>query len=523
MPEYPFKQTRLVHDDGSWSAYSSVEFPADKLSFRNIVLRDYETRLRDIAHLRSVKARQCGQDNPIIVAWACLEDFATVQDIFPELNAITDDCEHLVSANSLMSYTMRTLLARNWLFYDRDNWCLDIPNSLTNWQKRASAILGWLVETHRLWIEVPEGYAVSRRDFVNFDAHVNAIPVGNLNFLRREVQEQRHRVAFNAAYFLLEHDDFDSFHASLGEAYNLFIQDGHVIRPPLYRRSALYYGEQSKWQVSQIGMNDIAIRINEDIVLSADDDALFSYTVNPSQETAIAIYTRYYGVDGQGRALAYTPTIADRLELTIVGNTIVSWKMGGNLHIPQNGFVLSFAPDVLSHEQCDTILKNPLISYQMLGKFKDITHAIQSGPVLMRDSVILRDNDIFEQEEFWISRHIDDKFVLGVVPTDYPDDFDETRAGRLAIGIKADGNLIVVGVAGVNSGYNHNNTDSNGATLVEVAVYLQSQGAIHAVNLDGGGSTQLFYNYGAMVRFGDRRGSFGIIYERMIPSVGVVG
>ncbi len=515
MSAYSYQQKRLVHEGGSWSDVSIVEFPADKLTFQNIVLRDYETRLRDIAHLRFIKAKQYGQENPIIVAWACLEDDEAVSTVFPDVNAVTDEGEHLLSANSLMTYTMRTLLERNWLFYEDKHWQLDIPSDETIWQKRAETILNWLIECNRLWIEIPDDYTVSRRDFVDFKAHINAIPVGNLNFLRREVQEKRYRIAFNASYFLLEHDDFDSFHSALGEAYNLFVLGGEIIRPPLYRRSALFCDEQAKWRIAQIGMEDIKLELLQDIVLS-------DYSVNPENETPIAVYTRYYGVDSHGRALAYTPISSDRLELTIIENRIVGLKIGGNLHIPQNGFVLSFAPNQLSAEQLDDILKNQRIHYRLRGEFEAIQHAIQCGPALIHNGQILQDNDIFEREEFWVSRNIDEQFVLGVVPTDYPDDTDKTRAGRLAIGIKPDGEIVVVGVAGVNSGYDLNNTDSMGATLVEVANVLLSAGAIHAVNLDGGGSTQLFYDYGAMVRFGDRRSSPGIIYERMIPSAGVV-
>lgn len=521
MSEYAYQQQRIVHDDGSWSDVSIVEFPADKLTFQNIVLRDYKTRLRDIAHLRAVKAKQYGQENPIIVAWACLEDDKSAQEMFPEISAITDEGEHLLSANSLINYTMRTLLARNWLFYENNTWQLDTPSEGI-WQNRAETILNCLIDCQRLWIEIPDDYQVSRQDFVDFNAHINAIPVGNLNFLRREVQENRYRVAFNAAYFLLEHDDFDSFHSALGEAYNLFVLDGQVTRPPLYRRSAFWRDEQATWQINPIGMHDIALHLENDIVLSADSEATFSYEINPEKESAIAVYTRYFGVESHGRALAYTPHSADRLELTIIENRIVGWKIGGNLHIPQNGFIVSFAPNLLNPEQIADILKNQRVSYTLLGKFKGIQQAIQSGPALIQNGQILRDNAIFEREEFWVSRSIDEQFVLGVVPTDYPDNVDDTRAGRMAIGIKADGSLVVAGVAGVNSGYDLNNTDSMGATLVEVADYLLSAGAINAVNLDGGGSTQLFYDYGAMLRFGDRRTLRGVIYERMIPSAGVV-
>jgi hypothetical protein len=64
--------------------------------------------------------------------------------------------------------------------------------------------------------------------------------------------------------------------------------------------------------------------------------------------------------------------------------------------------------------------------------------------------------------------------------------------------------------------------ESAGATLAELATLLQEAGAVDAVNLDGGGSTQAHYLGGEAIGSGDRRGLPRVRYERMIPSVGMV-
>ncbi|MCH5183044.1 MAG: phosphodiester glycosidase family protein [Oscillospiraceae bacterium] len=64
------------------------------------------------------------------------------------------------------------------------------------------------------------------------------------------------------------------------------------------------------------------------------------------------------------------------------------------------------------------------------------------------------------------------------------DAFNKERAQRSAIGIKADGTLVIVASPG-------RTTANTGLTVYELADYMISQGCVTAVNLDGGGSTQM--------------------------------
>src|SRR5690554_4398156 len=111
MQPFPYEKRRVLHDDGTWSDVVTVKFPASLLRFENITLVDYQTRMRDAAHLRYLKAILHGEENPVIVTWACLEQDRPTADVFPDANSVTDDGEHLLSANSLITYTLRTLLA----------------------------------------------------------------------------------------------------------------------------------------------------------------------------------------------------------------------------------------------------------------------------------------------------------------------------------------------------------------------------------------------------------------------------
>ena len=64
--------------------------------------------------------------------------------------------------------------------------------------------------------------------------------------------------------------------------------------------------------------------------------------------------------------------------------------------------------------------------------------------------------------------------------------------------------------------------DSQGVTLDEVIGILQEAGAVDALNLSGEGSSHLFVAGGLASLPSDRRGQRGVIYERMLPSIGIV-
>lgn len=66
---------------------------------------------------------------------------------------------------------------------------------------------------------------------------------------------------------------------------------------------------------------------------------------------------------------------------------------------------------------------------------------------------------------------------------------DATRAPRTALGLKADGDIVLYTVDGRQSNY------SMGMTYAELAARMKELGCVDAVNLDGGDSTMLFATY----------------------------
>jgi hypothetical protein len=222
--------------------------------------------------------------------------------------------------------------------------------------------------------------------------------------------------------------------------------------------------------------------------------------------------------------LGRTPIKGGRVELTIIDQRIVGLKTGGGLEIPQNGFVLSFAQGVLAPESLATLRARPVVSYRFRRKkHQDIVQALQVGPLLVQGGRSVVTPTRLAEEEFWVDRqYADGRVEIGVVPTEFPDDVDKTRAGRIVLGVDREGRLVVVGVAGVEKGAKRLEADSRGATLAELADLLADAGAVEAVNLDGGGSTQIFFLGGLTTVAGGRLGLPSVQYERMVPSVGML-
>ena len=103
------------------------------------------------------------------------------------------------------------------------------------------------------------------------------------------------------------------------------------------------------------------------------------------------------------------------------------------------------------------------IGEKLGGRWDKADWIVGAGPMLVKDGRI----HITAQEE-----------AFGA-------DVASGRAPRSAVGITKDGTLLLAVVEG-------RHELSRGATLSELAAWLKAEGAVHAVNLDGGGSSVLW-------------------------------
>lgn len=165
-----------------------------------------------------------------------------------------------------------------------------------------------------------------------------------------------------------------------------------------------------------------------------------------------------------------TLTIPDGQEIITVSGKIKEIVNGGSSIIPENGAVLSLAKD---HPLTDQFSESEPISFtyeieSMTGDTKseawdNLDFIVGGTPLLIFDG-----------------KKIEDFSPELTIPT-----FLSKRHSRTAVGLKPSGNWVFV----VMDKVDHH----NGMTMKELTDFMYNLGCFYALNLDGGGSTTLFY------------------------------
>jgi hypothetical protein len=521
MSEIRYQKDRRQFADDAFSTVHTVDIPARRLRFEDLHPMSSYVRQQDIARMHYARARTRGEINPHILTWTSMQTDRRAGQMFPGLSYETDDGEQIISANSFITFALRKMLSEGWLqlheyIGDTYEWKADIPAENKAWRARAEAILGFLEESIQLdlYPNIERG-SYQPRIFRPFDARHNFIRIGRCDFIRHFAQNHERKAVFNTSHFLHEHEDLISHHSGYGDAIGLMVAEGTILRPPIYRRGALIY-DGSNWQIDNFGLEAIQLILPGDIALKANDESADRFHVNPAEPQPIALYTRAGGMSIRGRPLDRSPAASDRIEFVLVNRQALAWKRGGDLEIPQNGFLLSLQEGALPARVTEGIIEDAWIEYEFADENKRRRSAIQAGPILLRrgENVL---NQARTHEEFWASQDA----MIGVSPVRMDLKGAGLRKARTAIGIKADGDLLLVVIDGCNPSF-RTDMDSAGATLEEVIEILQESGAVDALNLSGEGSSHLFVAGGLASLPSDRRGQRGVVYERMLPSIGIV-
>ena len=168
---------------------------------------------------------------------------------------------------------------------------------------------------------------------------------------------------------------------------------------------------------------------------------------------------------------ATTGTNNSGVELVVKNNRVTDIFRGkGDNPIPPDGIVVSAhgkAAENFANIQIGDRLKfeEDFINVEYSGNFNEAVHILGAGPTLVKGGQI---HVTADAEQF-------------------PDDIRVGRAPRSAIGITKYGDYIFAVVDG-------RQAHSRGCTLTEWARILKDKfGAVEAINLDGGGSTELFF------------------------------
>lgn len=521
MTESPYRSELRHVNGGRQARVHWVKIAADQLKFEDLHPMNSYVRQQDIARMHYARALARGDKSPHILTWTAMQTDRRASQLFPGLSYTTDDGEAIISANSYITYVLRKLLGEGWLqlheyISDTYEWKVDLPDERGDWRERAEAIVRWLEESIQLdlYPNVERGSYLPRV-LSPFDVQHNFLRIGRCDFLRHFVQNHERAAVFNTSHFLHEHDDLISCHSGYGDAVGLMVTANTILRPPVYRRGALLFDGEA-WRIETVGLSDINLLLPGEVVLSKSDKDAYFFRVNPAASCPIALYTRAGALGQPGRPLDRTPIEDKRVEFVLVNRQIVSWKRGGGLQIPQNGFVLSVQSETLPPGVQERIIADAWVEYEFAAEFQRAVSGIQAGPILLRSGMNVL-MDATRNEEFCASAD----GVIGISPVYTESAGKGVRKARTALGILPDGDLLLALVDGCDPACS-TPADSAGATLNELAEWLREAGVVDALNLSGEGSSHLFVNGGLANTPSDRRGQAGVVYERMLPSIGIV-
>ncbi|MGL5206108.1 MAG: phosphodiester glycosidase family protein [Acidaminococcaceae bacterium] len=176
------------------------------------------------------------------------------------------------------------------------------------------------------------------------------------------------------------------------------------------------------------------------------------------QANDLILYNSFYGVSTGSNSFGR--------EVRIEKGKVTEISVSGNMTLRPGSIVLS------GHGPAAEFLKTLKIGSRMevrqtleQAEADKAKHVIGAGPLLVRNGKV----SVSAQEE------------------QFPADIAVGRAPRTAIGVKADGSILLVVAEG-------RSEDSAGLTLNELAAYMVKLGAREAMNFDGGGSSEMVLN-----------------------------
>lgn len=185
-------------------------------------------------------------------------------------------------------------------------------------------------------------------------------------------------------------------------------------------------------------------------------------TVNPEYEKFIAQYAEdggYKNISGKYYLIHDAePKLGQTLD-SVVTEVRINPENGGTHTIPNGALVLASDNTAYGHMLAKFKVGDS-VSFEFTGneKFYNVKQAIGCGCIIVKDGNYLENTDVYHYK---------------------------TANPRSAVGVTADGRIILFAVDGRQSGV------STGMRLKELAEEMMKAGCVYAANLDGGGSTAM--------------------------------
>ncbi|HBP16647.1 MAG TPA: hypothetical protein DEA08_02485, partial [Planctomycetes bacterium] len=242
--------------------------------------------------------------------------------------------------------------------------------------------------------------------------------------------------AISGGFFLYSEPDIEP-PSRRTDPVGALVSEGQVLGPPVFARATLCQRRDGSLAIEQRGMAGVELSFSGGRRVVVGQDAQL---VNRAQARV---------AQGQGPALA------------VVGSR-VSARGEGALPVPLAGFVLRLRAGPL-----------PAVGEEVRYRLPDEpAQAMAGGPFLLGEGAL----DL-EREEF----------AGSAPPLTFSQDetFDRNLLPRMAVGLRADGELIALAVDGRNA------ERAPGLTLRGTARVLRALGCVSAMNLDGGSSKRM--------------------------------
>ncbi len=306
-------------------------------------------------------------------------------------------------------------------------------------------------------------------------------------------QRDRADLLFNAAFFVHVSSDTLTPHSRIGRPYGLAVADGEVQRPPIHRRGAVLQRADGTWTARSVAPSELALVLPGGLEVPLDG----------TTEHGVAVTV---GRDSK-------PLGLDATAINIVDGHIVGVATT-DVPVPQNGMQIRLDGARAASELLDLVMTDTRVRY-VWRSGERWRQVVQNGPLLVVDGRPRIDQGVM----------VDETFGSGgagnvILPSRFDPDVDSAMAARIGIGVRADGDVVVVAASGVGA-KERRHGEPPGVTLRDLAVALTEYGAVDAVNLDGGGSTQVLVGGGQALPVSNRHGLPGVTFERPVPSIGM--
>lgn len=289
---------------------------------------------------------------------------------------------------------------------------------------------------------------------------VSILPVGEDLGYMSQIQPQPSFIC-NAHFFEMDVFDSDSPYDLFGTPYGMTVKNGIMIQPPLNGREAMVVDMDGKVKITRPDIREISMQIQ---------GKTFTHGEN------CTIYRR--------PDTRQTPS-EEGFDLMIVGDEVVAFHQGGGVFVPTGGFVLHTKQEL-------SVEPSPVVYLGM----EDCLFAIQVGSSSVKDGALMKG---FESPFYNIY-----KDSVPFPPTLYPLNYEKDRAPRMAICSDKDGDPFIVWAEGCSKLFYQFGKESCGASLLELGKYCASIGLVNVLNLDGGGSSEIFLNGKLMMHVSDR-------------------